>query len=716
MQHDQADCGIACLLSIVRFYNTNQSIEKLRELSGTQKTGTTLLGLYQCAKKLGFDTRGVEINIEYLNQQMYPCILHVLMEGNQQHYVVYYGRKTSAEAGEKDIYLIGNPGIGIVELNKESLDAIWETKNALLLQANEKLMVHNAPVNKWKWFKGVVSPDINILVISIVLGLFITILGLSTAIFYQKLIDDILPHAKLNKLIMGISLLFFILVSKSGLIYIRQQFILMQSKAFNERINGNFLNALFFLPKSFFDHRKTGDMTARLNDTQRIQKNIAYITGTVCIDIIVIALTLVVLFIYSTTVAWLSVFYIPIITFTVLAFVKHIKAGQQKVMVAYANTESNYVDHIQGISTIKENNSESFFVNINKAIFRQYQEATISLGNVGNRFTVASELLGVVMLVSILVLSSYLVINKQLKVGEMVAILSMVGSLLPSVHRLAQSNLQIQEAKVAFDRMFEFASIKSEFEFKEVEAIETQEFYNLKVQYLSFGFPGRGLILKDISFQVNMGELIVLLGESGCGKSTILQLLNRFYEPTGGDIYFNDFNINNLYIPNYRKLIATVPQDIKLFNGSLIENITLNKNLDSPDEVHQFCKEYGFNQYFSAFPQGYLTILGEEGINLSGGQKQLVAIARALYKKPKILLLDEATSAMDRHTEQFILSLLLRLKKEMAVVMVTHRINTVKHADHIYIIENGDIIDQGTHESLLMTDNLYSYTLSEYGV
>lgn len=716
LQQDQTDCGIASLLSIIRFYGSDQTLEKLRELSGTHVTGTTLLGLYQCAQSIGFDAKGTKINFEFLKAQVSPCILHVLIENRLEHYVVYYGKKQHTTTIEKDVYLIGDPRKGLVEIHEDELDEIWKSKIALLVQPNLNFKPGKSTLNsKWQWFKDVIDDDINILVITILLGFFITVLGVSTAVFYQKMIDDILPHAKISKLVAGISLLFFILVGKSFLTYLRQHFILMQSKSFNERITGNFLNALFYLPKSFFDKRKTGDMTARLNDTQRIQKNIAYIAGTVCIDILITIVTLIILFIYSTPIALVTLCFIPVIVFTVLNFVKPIHKQQKNVMIAYGSTESSYVDHINGISTIKENNSEGVFISTNKAIFRHFQEASIALGNIGNKFNLASELLGVFMLISMVMVSSYLVINKQIKIGEMVAVLSMIGSLLPSVHRLAQSNLQIQEAKVAFDRMHEFASVKPEFELQENELMHLN-LEQLVVQDMAFGFPGRKLIIQNVSFEVRKGELIVLVGESGCGKSTILQLLQRFYYPAKGNIFVNNRPIAELYIPSWRDIIATVPQDVKLFNTTLAENITMGRKIDSITEVHHFCEKYGFDKYFSAFPQGYLTIVGEEGINLSGGQKQLVAMARALFKKPQLLLLDEATAAMDKNTEQFIFSLLKKLSDEIAVIMVTHRINTVKNADRIYIIEDGIVVDKGTHTSLMLTNNLYSNTLAEYSM
>ncbi len=710
-QHDQSDCGVACLLSIIKYHGGNQSLEKLREESGTSISGTTMLGIYQCAEKNGLKVDGVEMDFEHLRQQQTPCILHVTLEGRMQHYVVYYGECQNSHPGQRR-FLIGDPGKGVVEMNEAELSQIWCSKAALLLVPGTDFILQKTEMkNKWQWFKNLIEEDVNILVITVVLGLMTTIAGLSLAIFSQRLIDVILPAGNMNRLIAGLVILLFILLLKSGLTYIRQLFVLQQSKAFNERITGAFLNSLFFLPKSFFDHRKTGDMTARLNDTQRIQKNIAYITGTVVVDMLVIAITVTFLFIYSVPIAFVSIAFIPIIVLTVLRFINPIKKQQQQVMAAYARTESIYVDNIQGVAAIKESNREGFFATATQQVFELYQVSGFTLGKIANKFMLVSEVLGVTMTVSILFLASYLVLDGELMIGEMVAIISMVGSLIPSVHRLAQTNLQIQEAYVAFDRMYEYVSVEPEY-IKEQEPVYELEIFDLNVQQLSFRFPGRKAILKDISFAVNKGEVIAILGESGCGKSTLLQLLQKFYPAESGHILVNNQDVRQIPTTVWRSAIASVHQDIKIFNGTLLENVMVGGG--SVQEFHMLCQQYGFDKYFSELPQGYLTLIGEEGINLSGGQKQLVAIARALFKRPQLLLLDEATSAMDRHTEHFILNLLQVLKDEMAVVMVTHRIHTAKTADRIYLMEEGRITDSGSHEKLVAKDNLYSQSLIDY--
>ena len=707
-QQDQTDCGVACLLSLIKYYNGTHTLEKLRELSGTNTTGTTLLGLYQCANKIGFTAEAFEADMPNLKALNEPCILHVLMEGNLQHYVVCYAYNPPP-LGELQgaTFLIGDPAKGLMHLSEADLDQIWQSKALLQLKPNPTFILKAQQQNaKWLWFKQLIKDDLNILTITMILGVLATVLNLATAIFSQKLIDKILPSGNQQKLITSLILLFLVLLIRGGLSFIRQHFLLLQSKDFNNRIVGSFFGALVRLPKSFFDTRKTGDMITRMNDTARIQKNIAYISGSVFIDVIILFTTSFFLINYSLTIALITFAFIPVIVLVILSYTKPIKNHQKEVMAASALNESNYIDTINGIMVIKAHHQETIFTEKIKTVYGHLQQQTFALGKLGNRFGITTEIISVVLSLVLITVSSFMVLHKQLKVGEMMAIISLTGSLIPAVARLSQINLQLQEAKVAFDRMFDFTSITPEFEEAEAAPID---FKTLVVKNISFRFAGRKAILEDINFALAKGEMISLLGESGCGKSTTMAILEKFYQPETGDILVNNMSLSNLHTASWRNIVATVPQEIKLFNGTLLENITIGEiREDEVIKVVHFCNEMGFNTYFEAFPQGYFTLVGEEGINLSGGQKQLVALARALYRKPQVLLLDEATAAMDRNTEKFILDVLAKLKNEMAILLITHKMQTAKISDRIYIIEKGKTATNGTPSQLMKSENFFS--------
>ena len=266
LQQDQQDCGVACLLSIVKYYNGASSLEKLRTISGTNITGTTILGLYQAANKIGFNAEGCEADMAALLAHLEPLILHVVVKNNLQHYVICYGTTLKNESLH---FIIGDPAVGIIYITQKELEAIWISKNCLILSKNKDFVNATEIKNeKRKWIIKLLKGDSSILSIAAVLGIGTAALGMGMAIFSQRLIDEILPKKDYFKLNSGIALLLTLLIIKEGLNFVRQHFLLRQSKDFNIRIIDFFYEQLLHLPKPFFDTRKIGDLVARLNDTQ----------------------------------------------------------------------------------------------------------------------------------------------------------------------------------------------------------------------------------------------------------------------------------------------------------------------------------------------------------------------------------------------------------------------------------------------------------------
>lgn len=705
-QHDQSDCGVACMASVIRYFGGEASLEKLREESGTTKTGTTLLGLFQAAPKFGLIAEPYEADIPNLKKQTNPCILHIIKEKHLQHYVVCYGF-------DEDAFLISDPAEGVKKWSEEELEPVWESKALLLIKKGDDFVTKDdAKKDKWSWIKNLAEEDIPILGVAVALGLFIAVLGLSTAIFTQKLIDEFLPDEDTVKLFVGLGLLTFLLLARNGLSWIRQLFLIRQSRDFNNRMIQSFYGSLLRLPIPFFHNRKTGDLIARMNDTRRLQSTITYLIGDVIIDVLLVVTATVFIMYYSVSLGLFILLSIPVFFLLTWRYHTSIRDGQKDVMKAHALNESNYVDKIQGIAAIKENNREPFFSNVTKRVYGHFQNTIFDLGNVGIRFSFWADTANVLFIVGMFALGSLMVLNGEILLGALIAVVQMSGQMIPSANRLALTNLQIQEARVAFDRMYEFTSLNPEYSVNgRQEKVQGFQFDSLDIRDLSFRFPGRSQLLKGVSLKVKKGEIVGILGESGCGKTTILQILKRFYDEESGELLVNgSFNLQEIPVPDWRGCLASVPQEIKIFNASLIQNISLGE-ITKPEEIEkviQFCKESGLGIFFEAFPQGYATLLGEEGVNISGGQKQLVALARALYQKPQLLLLDEPTSAMDRETEKKVLDLLTNLRNEMAVMMVTHRVQSIKHADRIYILEQGEMKTSGTPTFLLESENLFS--------
>jgi ATP-binding cassette subfamily B protein len=705
-QYSQFYCGLACLTSVVKYHGGETTQEKLRETSGTTLQGTSMLGLYQSAQKLGFEAQAFEADLENLKKIEVPVILHILKEGNLEHYVVCYGF-------ENDRFRIGDPGIGIVEYRVEELEAVWKSKALLMLNpGNGFIRKKTESKNQLKWFRELIKDDVPVLLVAAFMGMILAVLGLAVAIYTQKLIDKILPSGNKELLFKSLAVFLMILVARAFIGYIRGIFLVRQSKDMNIRIVSSFFGKLLLLPKSFFDSTSTGDMIGRLNDSQRIQRVVISLSSNILIDVLVIISSLIYIFMLSVSTGLIGALSIPAFGLLAWKYNKKIIEKQREVMQTYALTESKYIDSIQGIKVIKSGNKESLLSKAVQTVYHFFQEKVLELGILGNKINLLAQLASVVLISGVIAWTSFLVLDKQLLLGQMMAIVTIVGSLVTSVINTAMANIQFQEAKVAFERMYEFSAaepeyIPEEFSLKEVFSID-----KLELKDLNFRFPGKRLLLKDINMKFRKGQIATIFGEIGCGKSTLISVLQRFYSFESGEICVNGTNWSGLTIPAWRNRIGEVSQHVKLFNGTILENICLEEN-PNVQEVIDFCRETGLDSFIREFQQGYSTIINENSTNLSGGQQQLIALARALYQKPQVLLLDEATAAMDRRTEQFVLKLLQQKKKEMMIIFVTHRVQLARQTDSIFVIENKEIAASGTHEEIINFNKLYREAFEE---
>lgn len=684
-QQDAKDCGVACLLSVVRCHGGTATFERLRQRSGTGLQGTSLLGLCQAARQSGLDAEGLEADaVQRLAEVSDLCILHVVTEAGFPHYVVFYGVLPNGR------YLIGDPAHGVEPMTAAELDKIWQSKALLRLSPTEAFVKATDQSSRRRaWLLQLLRDDQNILVVGLLLGIVTSVLGLSTAVFTQKLIDNILPARDLYKLSLGLGLLGAVLLVKTGLGYLRGLFLVQQSRDFNIRLMDGFFGKLLRLPKPFFDTRKTGELVTRMNDSHRIQSAIGTLTGSAAIDVLAALVSIVFVFTYSLAAgAWVL---LSVPSFIILAwrFNRPIQQGQRSAMEAYSMTESHYINALQGIGAIKSTNSETLFARLTRIVYGSFQEKSYALGKVGVRYGLGMEMISIAFTLGVLAMAAWMVVNQHWQLGQMVAVVGVANGVFASLARLMLVSVQMREAWVAFDRLFEFASVEPE---NTAHANEQPiEFDSLRIENLCFRFAGQKRLLQDLSLQIHRGELVIVTGESGRGKSILLQILQKMYGCESGDILVNGEKWDALPVSAWRKTVGVVPQDVVLFNGSLAYNICLQEQIDNAEAqiLSRFLADYGFSAYFENFPQGYATILGDAGVALSGGQKQLVGLARALYRKPQLLLLDEATSAMDSGTEKFVNHLLRRLKGGMGILMVTHRVDTAPPANRVYLLEQG---------------------------
>lgn len=609
LQKDSSDCGVACLQNILRYYHIDFSLEYLRELSGTDVNGTTLLGLYQAAEKLGFEPTGAEAdgteNLKDLNDL---CILHTSEKKFFHHYIICYG-------WESDHFLLGDPAKGILRMQEEELNSIWKSKALLLLKPTKVIgMKAQQRKGRWRWVIDIAKKYMPILLIAGMLGLVVSILNLSMAIFSQKLIDRLLIGTDISKIYVSIFLLFFILLAKSVINYARGLIIGRQSRDFNTEVTASFYQRMLNLPKSFFDNRKTGDMVSRLNDTNRIQQALSYLIGEVSVQVLLLIAASVIIFFYSWIAGIICLLFIPIVFVVVRKQQPAISSAQKQLMSASATNESNYIDNIKGIGIIKLFNKQDYFFGIAKTIFESFQQKGFLLGKIKIKFSLILDILSTSFLICLITSCIMMFLHKQLLVGELIAVLQIGTIIMQTATAVALTNIQLQEAKVAFDRMYEFLSIEPETQPGKTDH-RPLVFNSLVIKDVSFRFPGRKPLLTNVTFSVNKGEVIAITGESGAGKSTIFQMIQKFYALENGLILVDNQALTEIGTDIWRKMIGVVTQEPALFSGSVIENILL----DAPDEqrrleVISFCANNGLDEYFKRFPQGYDTPVGEGGL------------------------------------------------------------------------------------------------------
>lgn len=698
-------CGLACLCTISRFYGAEFSQEKLRDISGTSQSGTTMLGLIQAAQKIGYEAKGFEAELIHLKELSGPAILHVVQDQNREHYLVYFGFVEGK-------HWVSDPGVGILGMSESELLAQWKSGILLRLEPTEALQ-SKALVSRSKrtWFVSLIAEDIPILIVATVIGSLMAVTGLSTAIFSQRLIDDFLPNETYDKAIMGVVALCFLLSFRAILGYIQGVFMARQGRDLNVRIVSSFIERILKLPMNYFRGYSTGDLIARMNDSLRIRNTVSLITGTVIINLLVVIVSLVFVFYQSSLI---NLIYLLGVFFFLIAGWKYhapILAKQKEVMAAHSLNETQYVDSLTGMHVIRSYSKEKEYQSRIENVYSMYQSKGYELAIIGNNFSFWTQLIVAIFMSLLFGAGVYLIFQGELLLGELMALISVGSTIVPAVAGLVVANIQFQEAKVAFDRLFEIAGLDMESD----EPIEKGQpiIGNsplLRLDQVTFRYPGRTQILKGLSFQVEAGAFVAVFAPVGTGKSTLVDLIQRFYSPESGNIRFKGRDSKEISLSDWRGSLGVVNQKEKIFNATVFDNIALSTDPKELERIAKVGEELGLWNLFKALPQGALTLCGEDGRNLSGGQRQLVGIVRALVREPELLILDEATAAMDWELEDQLLHLIQHYlnKRQAALLMITHQPSLAARADRILLLQDGKIAFSGSHTQLLNEENTYS--------
>ena len=711
-QHDKTDCAAACMAMVCLHYKKEMTIAQLRDMMGTDLKGTNLAGLSQCAQKLGFVSQAVRVDREGFDSDFtLPAIAHMITKDGVLHFVVVFKKS-------KKYVIVGDPAR---DLEKIPIDEFYKhfTGNLLILAPTSSFVggkIKNG--NMFNRYISLMLPHKKLFLYAMLASLLITILGIISSLFNNVIYDEILPYQQENVLRMILIASFTVSITSVLLVFFKKWILLHLSIKIDIPLMLGYFDHIYKLPMKFFSTRKTGDITTRFSDACVIKNIFTSIALSLVMDITMAFFSGIMLFRMNSNLFSIIFFMTIISIILVFIFKQPYKKINMEQMQRASSLNSEIIEGLRAIETIKGNAYEE---NVLENIEREYIKSIRINYKEGMLSNIQSSISSVISTVGNLVLlyvGITQVIHNELTLGSYLAFTTLSGFFMNPVSNLVGLQLSIQEANISMKRLSEIMEYRreqeaedadDENEFAEETDYNVEELYqdieeikgDIVFENVTFRYGNRRPALSDLSFTIPEGKKVAIVGMSGSGKSTVAKLLLKYYDPESGKISFGGCDIKNYSNQSVRKSISYIPQNIELFSKTIIENIKVSKPDATRDEVRSAAELAGANEFIDRLPLGYDTYLEEAGNGLSGGEKQRLAIARALLKKSELYVMDEGTSNLDFMTENAIFEMINNELKDKTMLVIAHRLSTIRYFDNIIVMEDGKIAEQGTHEELL---------------
>jgi HlyB family type I secretion system ABC transporter len=695
-QQSSSDCGVACLAMVAQYWGQRYPLHQLRSLARVGRSGATLKNLAVTAEKLGFQARPVRASLSRLADQTMPWIAHWAGD----HYVVVYrvGRQV----------ILSDPAMGQRKLTQAQFAAGW-TGYGLLLEPTNRLQALEAPAAQslggfWQQLMTYRSALGQIILLSLLMQVF----GLITPLFTQLILDQVVVQRSMSALnLFAIGLAIFS-VWRLVLASVRQYLLDYFSNRLDLTLVSGFISHTLRLPLKFFEDRNVGDILTRVQENAKIQQFLVRQAVSTWLDASMAIVYVALMFYYNWQLTLLVLGLIPPMVLLTLGATPLLKKISREAFKASSEQTSLMVEMMSGIATIKSAATEQEIrwrwedklVNLLNIQFRG-QKLSIGLQGIGGLINALGS-------VALLWYGASLVIQNQLSIGQLVAFNMLVGSVLGPVLAVIGVWGEFQEVLIAVERLNDVFATTPEEPPGQVLVLPPLQ-GQVQFDDVTFAYDGSSdhNTLQNLSFTVEVGQKIAIVGRSGSGKSTLVKLLQNMYQPTQGRILVDGHDIRHVSPQSLRAQIGVVPQECFLFSGTIEENIQLYRPNFTLEDVIEVAKLAEAHPFIQDLPLGYSTKVGERGANLSGGQRQRIAIARALLGNPTMLLLDEATSALDTEAERRFQQNLERISRERTTFIIAHRLSTVQNADRILVLDRGVLVEQGTHEELMQIQGIY---------